>query len=322
MIQYIVILLDDTSVSFCHYQNKKNRRRLMPLETLMSAIVYAMKENLNIQFVYPDYDLPKEYQTVIDSVDHTDIKPASLCANADVVVFDNTSQLTDYSFCKKTMYVLRTDKKSFFLHINNVCSILNYIERLNIVFTDLTTFADDSFEKYSEALLTLSKRIEDIYISGKTVQLNLLTDRMMLTKMNNCGAGDSSITLAPDGKFYICPAFYVSNEEDDFGTQCISIGNLKNGLSIKNPQLYKLDHAPLCRNCSAYQCKRCIWLNRETTYEVNTPSHEQCVIAHLERNASRKLLNSIRSHGTFLPDIETIKELTYLDPFEVIKDFE
>lgn len=42
------------------------------------------------------------------------------------------------------MYVLRTDKKSFFLHINNVCSILNYIERLNIVFTDLTTFADDS----------------------------------------------------------------------------------------------------------------------------------------------------------------------------------
>lgn len=281
-----------------------------------------MKKKLNIQFVYPDYDLPKEYQTVIDSVDHTDIKPASLCANADVVVFDNTSQLTDYSFCKKTMYVLRTDKKSFFLHINNVCSILNYIERLNIVFTDLTTFADDSFEKYSEALLTLSKRIEDIYISGKTVQLNLLTDRMMLTKMNNCGAGDSSITLAPDGKFYICPAFYVSNEEDDFGTQCISIGDLKNGLSIKNPQLYKLDHAPLCRNCSAYQCKRCIWLNRETTYEVNTPSHEQCVIAHLERNASRKLLNSIRSHGTFLPDIETIKELTYLDPFEVIKDFE
>ena len=85
------------------------------------------------------------------------------------------------------MYVLRTDKKSFFLHINNVCSILNYIERLNIVFTDLTTFADDSFEKYSEALLTLSKRIEDIYISGKTVQLNLLTDRMMLTKMKLVG---------------------------------------------------------------------------------------------------------------------------------------
>lgn len=52
MIQYIVILLDDTSVSFCHYQNKKNRRRLMPLETLKSAIVYAMKENMSIPYLY------------------------------------------------------------------------------------------------------------------------------------------------------------------------------------------------------------------------------------------------------------------------------
>ena len=52
MIQYLVILLDDTSVSFCHYQNDKKERNLMPFETLKAGIVYAMKENLNIQFVY------------------------------------------------------------------------------------------------------------------------------------------------------------------------------------------------------------------------------------------------------------------------------
>lgn len=51
------------------------------------------------------------------------------------------------------------------------------------------------------------------------------------------------------------------------------------------------------------------------TYEVNTPSHEQCVISHLERNASRLLLSNIRKHGTFLPNKE-IKEIKYLDPFE------
>lgn len=55
------------------------------------------------------------------------------------------------------MYVLRTNKKSFFLHINNVCSILNYIERLNIVFTDLTTFADDSFEVFRSSPNTVEK---------------------------------------------------------------------------------------------------------------------------------------------------------------------
>lgn len=48
MIQYIVILLDDTSTSFCHYMNEKADRRLIPLQTLKDGICYAMKENLNI----------------------------------------------------------------------------------------------------------------------------------------------------------------------------------------------------------------------------------------------------------------------------------
>ena len=98
-----------------------------------------------------------------------------------------------------------------------------------------------------------------------------------------------------------------------------AIGNLFEGLDIRNPQLYRLDHAPLCRRCDAYQCKRCVWLNRKTTWEVNTPSHEQCVLAHLERNASRELLNRMRNHGSFLSGQEEIEKIDYLDPFEVRK---
>ena len=81
--------------------------------------------------------------------------------------------------------------------------------------------------------------------------------------MNNCGAGDTTITLAPDGKFYIRPAFYLTDEVDALGRLNYSIGDLQNGMNIKNSQLYKLDYAPLCRQCDAYQCKRCIWLNRK-----------------------------------------------------------
>lgn len=131
----------------------------------------------------------------------------------------------------------------------------------------------------------------------------------MLQAMNNCGAGDSNITLAPNGKFYVCPAFYYENNDD-------SIGDLKNGLDIKNKQLYRLDHAPICRHCDAWQCKRCVWLNRKTTFEANTPSHEQCVIAHLERKASCDLLRYLRKYNAFLPDKEDIKDIDYLDPFD------
>lgn len=62
-------------------------------------------------------------------------------------------------------------------------------------------------------------------------------------------------------------------------------------------------------------------MNRKTTLEVNTPSHEQCVVAHLERNASRKLLIDIRKHGKFMSASEDIKEIDYLDPFDVKEEW-
>ena len=313
--QYIVILLDDTSVSYCHYDNEKTNSRLMPLDTLKAGILYAMKENLNIQFVYPNYPIPKEYEQAINSIDHTNIKPAAYANGADIIVFNGIEELKAITALRNGVSsLLRTDRLMLFKHIEDICPILYNAERLNIVITDMEAFTENDFTAYSKVLNILAKEVENIYASGKTVQLNLLTDRMMLGKMNNCGAGDSCITLAPDGKFYVCPAFYLM--ENGF-----AVGDIEHGIEIKNRQLYRLNHAPLCRNCDAYQCKRCIWLNCKTTLEVNTPSHEQCVAAHLERNASRMLLLAIRKHGTFLPKVDNIKEINYLDPFDIRKEW-
>lgn len=322
MLKYIIILLDDTSTSYCHYENNKSERKLISLEDLKAGILFAMKENLMIQFVYPDYDLPQDYKDTIHSIDHSKIVPVACKENGDVIVINGWNELKGYSFVRNSAYVLRTDKENLFSNLQDIKSILASVTRLNIVITDIETFNDEDFEKYQECLNSLSENIEKLYVSGESPQLNILTDRMLLDSMNNCNAGWENITLAPDGKFYVCPAFYLADDDEDFGLgkAKFSIGDLQDGLDIKNPQLYKLSHAPLCRNCDAYQCKRCVWLNRKTTYEVNTPSHEQCVAAHLERNASRDLLLNIRKHGTFLPDKE-IKEINYLDPFDVKKEW-
>lgn len=323
MVQYLIILLDDTSTSYCHYIGGK-AKRLMPLDTLRQGIIYAMKENLMIQFVYPDYELPQEYKDVIDSINHSDIM-SSVCddvalkENADVVVFNGWTGIETYTFSSDTAYVVRTNKTELFEKQDLLKNMVSKVARLNIALTDVETFTEEDFDKYKVLLSALSDDIEKQYITGKCPQMNVLTDRIMLDKMNNCNAGWENITLAPDGRFYVCPAFYLTSDNEDFGLgkAKYSIGDLKKGLDIRNPQLYRLDHAPICRNCDAYQCKRCVWLNRKTTYEMNTPSHEQCVIAHLERNASRELLNRIRQHGTFLPEKEEIKEIDYLDPFEI-----
>ena len=41
--QYLVILLDDTSVAYCHANNPLTERYLMPIETLRKAILFGMK---------------------------------------------------------------------------------------------------------------------------------------------------------------------------------------------------------------------------------------------------------------------------------------
>ena len=312
--QYLLILLDDTSVSFCHNGNERKQRRPMPLEMLKDGILYGMKENLNIQFVYPGYELPAAYHETIETIDHTKIKPAALAAGADIVVLDGALGVDAFVPADGVVYVLRWSKEELFGGVPSISRLLEKVARLNVVITDVETFDDDDFNKYREALAELSGGLERLYVAGKNPQLNLLTDRVMLTGMNHCGAGDTSITLAPDGRFYVCPAFYQS-------AGGYAVGSLTAGLDLRNAQLYKLDHAPLCRICDAFQCRRCVWLNRKTTLEVNTPSHEQCVVAHLERNAARELMLNIRRHGMFLPGAEEIKKIDYLDPFEVRKEW-
>ena len=199
--------------------------------------------------------------------------------------------------------------------------------RINLCITDVEQFTDEQIEVYKMLLEEWNAVLLDLYKQGQSPQFNLLTDRMMLDKMHNCEAGVSNITLAPNGKFYLCPAFYydeqmkVDNQLNHHQpTSDNSVGDLEKGLDIPNLQLLKLDHAPLCRNCDAYQCRRCLWLNRKLTWDNNTPSRQQCVMAHIERNASRNLLNDIRKVGEFMPNID-IKEINYLDPFEVRKEF-
>lgn len=307
--QYLVILLDDTSVSYCHCDNPHKERRLISLDDLRAGILYAMKQNLMIQFVYPDYELPQEYLDLIDTIDHHDIRGWYAGASpADVTVFDK-SVLAGETPVGQGVVVLRLTKAELFENAEAIGKILPKMQRLNIVVTDIETITDEELKSYAGVLEGLASVLKGEYLAGRMPQLNLLTDRMMLDRPNHCNAGVENITLAPNGRYYLCPAFYYSNPDDSIDPQ-----------DIRNQQLLRLDHAPLCRHCDAYHCRRCIWLNRKTTLEVNTPSREQCIVAHTEREASRRLLAAIREQAVFMPEVE-IKELNYNDPFEVRKEW-
>ncbi len=286
MLKYLIILLSDDAVSYCHYETKKECGETIAPEVLKKAIIWAMKENLSIQFVHSKNIVTEGIMTLMNSIDHVDIVPSfyagiGFLSEADIVVYDSWDELKPR---KGQSQVIRTSLNNFLSNKNSLIELLKHSDRINIVVTDVETFDDSQAEDYQNFLESVIPPIVNEYMIDHQVQFNLLTDRMMLKEMNNCNAGYESITLAPDGNLYICPAFYLNGEK--------SVGDIENGLDIKNPQLYKLNHAPICRICDAYQCRRCIWLNKKMCREVNTPSHQQCVMAHVERIASKNCLKS------------------------------
>ena len=317
-------------MAYCHADNPLKERNLIPLETLRKGTLFGMKQNLMIQYVFPDYALPKEYAEVIESIDNVKIypvgcKPVTGIEDGNDADVEVASEVPEKVEAKNL--VLRLVFSEMLAKKDEITKLFASGTRINLCITDVEQFTDELIETYKQVLNEWNAVLLDLYKQGQSPQFNLLTDRMMLDKMHNCDAGVSNITLAPNGKFYLCPAFYydeqtkVDNQLNHHQpTSDNAVGDLENGLDIPNQQLLKLDHAPLCRNCDAYQCRRCIWLNRKLTWDLNTPSHQQCVMSHLERNASRDLLNDIRKIGEFMPQID-IKEINYLDPFEVRKEF-
>ena len=313
MLKYLIIPLASDAVSFCHYPVSTMTCEWISELTLRKAIVWAMKENVSIQFVYPSCIIPKNLAGVVETIGHSKIVPfnysdVELLKEADIVVFDKITELAKYHFISGQSYAVKTSFEELIKSEKVIISTLPQVDRLNIVIEDIESIDLENLAEYQKFLESLIPIIIKEYKNGHYLQLNLLTDRLMINEMNNCNAGNESITLALDGKFYICPAFYLDGE--------VSIGDLETGINLKNPQLFKLSHAPICRICDAFQCKRCIWLNKKMTNEVNTPSRQQCIVAHTERNASKKLLEEFRKlDPSYLPEAK-IPEIDYLDPFD------
>lgn len=307
MLKFLIVELCDSSVSFCHYK-EGDKPRLISLMDLENGLLWAIKRTLDIQVLYPKYQLPEEYSVLLDRFLHVKIAHEGL-ADTDITVLDGWDSILGLEPHIEQPVLLHSTYREFISHQQQLGENLHKFTRLNIVFTDVHQFSDDDQSEYESALSGLCERIRDLYVGDRSVQLNLVTDRMMLSNMNNCNAGDETITLAPDGKFYPCAAFYLDKMND--------IGNPVDGLGIANGRLYKLGNAPICRICDAYHCKRCVWLNKKLTLEVNVPSHQQCIMSHIERNASKRLLEAIRESGDFAPNV-VIPDIDYCDPFEKI----
>ena len=162
MLKYLIIQIDDTSTSYCHYPNIKSERRLISLKDLKAGVLFGMKENLMLQYILPDYELPQEYIDVLESIDHSKIASSdSVYAKiADVVVLDGLEK--ECTIVNDGVYVLRIDKAALFRNYERIIDIVKVCTRLNVVITDLETFTDTDFDTYGQILSSFSKEFEEL----------------------------------------------------------------------------------------------------------------------------------------------------------------
>lgn len=306
MLKHLVILLDSEAPSYCYADNPHSIEETISKENLTKAVRFAMLNGLQIQIVTSYQKLPSELSAALNTVSYGMVGKRD-CVDADAIIIEGFP--TDESLYANRNIILRMSWEDLRPFPYKLCSLAVGASRLNLVLKDCISWGEKELCEYNGFLNIVSLNIERLILDGHDVQLNVVTDRITLDKPNYCNAGYESITLAPNGKFYICPSFYFAGNQP--------IGNLDEGINIPNQQLYRPEYAPICQKCDAWQCKRCVWLNQKSTGEVGIPGHEQCVMSHHERNAAQKLLRNIQQKTEYLPQIN-IEEISYLDPFDLI----
>ncbi|MCL2646422.1 MAG: radical SAM peptide maturase, CXXX-repeat target family [Phycisphaerales bacterium] len=320
--QSLMVLANSSASSFCHYPSPNSEKpgEKMSVETLQKLVYYGLTNNLTLNVIVGNEPLSPEFRNALNECDHVLLRPIAAkenhAADTSLDVFDFETDTWNDSF-SGTSLILRMNRENLPKLPDWLAKHSLAYDRISLFIKNLAQANEEDFTTYRSVLESVAAWLPERE-EKKPLELSFLTDRLMLTEPNHCDAGIKHLTVSPDGGFYLCPGFYYlgiseakPNSANPRKITDIDTVLKTHEIPIKNKQLLQLDHAPICEKCDAYHCKRCIFLNRETTLEVNTPSRQQCVYAHLERNTSRTLIEPL-----FLKEDVSIPEIDYLDPFD------
>lgn len=302
MLKYLIVLLKDQSAPICQYNISDMRNGLVSLANLNSAIMFGLKHNLIFQFVMPYDVIPDEYNRVINKVEHVKYVP---CSENEIRIKGCVKVSDNHNSSRKIILVPLSIIASFTSVEAELKKLIQQGYQISIIRKDVESATSHDFINYEKFLNNMVAFLLEIKFDKNDSPFNILTDRLYLRSMNNCNAGISSITFAPDGKFYLCPAYYFNGDSP--------LKMEGSNIVIPNQHLLDIKNAPICSNCDAFQCNRCIFLNQQGTREVNTPTRNQCIVSHIERNASRRLASNI----SWINEDEIVPKIEYLDPFEI-----
>lgn len=298
--KYLYFITSDDVKPHCNYISKTNSNiNIMNNDIFNKGLLFAKSNNL-IPVIFGNKNKNSEDFDFINIVDN---KSKNINQNS-IVICDNSSDLPSgfNGIC-----ILLITKNNIGNLLNLISELHKHVNRINLTLQDIDKWNDEDINLYNKQLEEVVEYVYLTYKSSNLLELNILTDILKVNSMCNCDAGKSHISLAPNGKFYMCPAFYFNNPDDD-------IGNLDIGININNEHLLDIENAPICLGCDSYHCKRCVYINKKLTNELNTPSKIQCVVSHIERSASLRLQKKLKQENITFENV--LNNIDSLDPID------
>ncbi len=278
-------LLSDDYVDYCQHGNRATVYRPMGEAEILKGLRYAHQNfyepvflHAKSQFNFKNRDDYQGYK-ILHLIPAEFTEEAKALKNY-ILVFDknNLDQLSE-SMANCMLNVDQTDIPNLFSY---VMQILFAADRVNINIQNLSSNFDAT--EYEKQLMKIKSLLVETYRkTGKLKEINLMTDIYFLHDHNHCKAGDRSLAYGPNGKIYVCGAFYDTDKARH-------IGDVVEGITgLKKPELYKAANSGLCSLCDALQCINCVHLNLKKTNEVNVSPSYQCRKSFIEREVSRLL---------------------------------
>lgn len=316
MLKSLFILSSSKISSFCYYDSIKGNGHLISPKLLENILEWCENEMIIPYILFQRKLLSLEYKKILSRFQHNKIcfSVNDITNLNDILVLSSKNLKVKKSsyikgFPKVSTIILRLYKSD----LNNLKSIFisfwGQFDRFNLILSDLDSYSQEEIALYKSSIREIEK-----YLSGLDVlympEISFITDRIILNDMRNCNAGIDHITIASNGDLFLCPGFSTN--------RLFKIGTFTDTLQYKinDEKLLQIEYSPICSICDCFHCKRCHWLNYKGTLELNTPTYQQCVISHIERELSRNLMMSNKKY----PINETLSiPISYLDPLDVVE---
>jgi radical SAM peptide maturase (CXXX-repeat target family)/CXXX repeat peptide maturase len=302
--KFLYLILSDKVVPHCSYRNYKKTSELMSDQTIQKCLEFASYNEFTPVFL-GEFKNPLKSNLKHGYYQILGWNSTKEYNRTEIPVFDN--KVEDFSDqIHECILILNKENVSHLYEFST--KLFGKSSKINLKLENISNWTEETLKLYDDQLDKLNSVILDSYKEGNPFEFNVLTDILHLDSLEDCCSGETSFSVAPNGKIYICPAFYFDNSEN-------SVGNLEDGIKIINNYLLEVKKSPICIKCDAFHCNRCKFLNKKCTNEINIPSKMQCVISHIERNKSKSLQLSIKKEC----DVDfnrIIKDINYLDPIE------